>query len=194
MVNMKKYLNMPDIDLGDVMLRTIKKSDFKDMYAYGSDPEVTKWLNWGPMISVQEAKKSIKEVFFPRIRRGLPIGYAIVDKANQKMIGTIDFHAKLDNRNAAEIGYCLNKEYWGKGIMTKALHAMIDIGFNYLLYDVIIIKHLHNNIASKRVIEKCGFKFVSQMPYAYQKANGKLEGILMCYEYNKEDYHGNSSC
>ncbi len=193
MENMKNYLNMPEIDLGDVMLRTIKKSDFKDMYEYGSDPEVTKWLSWGPMHRIFEAKKSIKEVFLPRIKRGLPVGYAIVYQANQKMIGTIDFHAKLVTRNAAEIGYCLNRNYWGRGIMTKALKKMIEIGFDDLGYDVIVIKHLHDNIASKRVIEKCGFKFVSQMPYAYQKAHGKLEGMLMCYELNKEAYHGDSS-
>ncbi len=188
---MKKYLKMPDIDLGDVMLRTIKKSDFKDMYEYGSDPEVTKWLSWGPMTSSKDAKKSIKEVFFPRLKRGLPIGYAIVDKVNDKMIGTIDYHAKLDTINAAEIGYCLNRHYWGKGIMTRALTKMIDIGFSYLGYDKIIIKHLHNNIGSRNVIHKCGFNYISQKPYCYQKEHGKLEGMLMTYELKKEDYYGN---
>lgn len=187
---MKNYEVMPEIDLGDYLLRTIKKSDFKDMFEYGSDPEVTKWLNWGPMISPIEAKKSIKEIFFPRIKRGLPIGYAIVDKKRHKMIGTIDFHAKLDTRNAAEIGYCLHHDYWGKGIMTKALSKMIDVGFTHLLYDVIIVKHLHDNYASKRVIEKAGFKFQYQTPYSIKKRQGKLEGMLMCYELNKEDYYG----
>ncbi len=193
MEKMKNYKNMPDIDLGDVILRTIKKSDYKDMFEYGSDPDVTKWLSWGPMISIVEAKKSIKEVFFPRVKRGLPIGYAIIFKENNKMIGTIDYHARLETRNAAEIGYCLNKDYWGKGIMTKALKKMIEIGFEYLLYDVIIIKHLHDNIGSMRVIVKNGFKFVSQMPYSYDKAQGKLEGMLMCYELKKEDYDVYSS-
>ena len=187
---MKNYEAMPEIDLGEVYLRTIKKYDYKDMFEYGSDPEVTKWLNWGPMLHPLEAKRSIKEVFFARLRRGLPIGYAIVTKDHNKMIGTIDFHAKLESRNAAEIGYCLHKDYWGKGIMTKALKAMIPIGFNHLGYDVIVIKHLHNNIGSKRVIEKAGFNYKYQMPYSYQKSNGKLEGLLMCYELTKEDYRG----
>ncbi len=189
---MKKYQHMPILDLGDFILRTIKTSDYKDMFEYGSDKEVTKWLSWGPMISPKEAKRSIKEVFYPRAKRGLPIGYAIVYKETMKMIGTIDYHAKLDTRNAAEIGYCLNKNYWGRGIMTKALKKMIAIGFQYLDYDVIIIKHLHDNIASKRVIEKSGFKFISMKPYIYQKANAKLEGMLMTYELKKEDYHGYS--
>lgn len=190
---MKNYEEMPEVDLGDVILRTIKKSDYKDMFEYGSDPEVTKWLSWGPMVSPLEAKRSIRDVFFPRLRNGLPIGYAIIDKALYKMIGTIDFHAKMESRNAAEIGYCLNRYFWRRGIMTKALKAVIDIGFNHLAYDVIIIKHLHDNVASKRVIEKAGFKFKYQMPYSYQKADRKLEGLLMCYELSKEDYHGYQS-
>lgn len=188
---MKKYRKMPVIDLEQVILRTIRVSDYKDMFEYGSDPDVTKWLNWGPMTQQSDAKHSIKEVFYPRVKRGLPVGYAIVDKKTQKMIGTIDFHAKLDTINAAEIGYCLNKKYWGKGIMTQALIKMIDIGFNYLDYERIIIKHLHNNIASKKVIDKAGFKFVSQRPYVYNKQQGKLEGMLMSYELKKENYHGN---
>lgn len=190
---MKKYLKMPIIDCGNFILRTIQKSDYKDLFEYGSDPLVTKWLNWGPMTHESEAKKSIKDIFLPRVKRGLPVGYAIVYKENNKMIGTIDFHAKLDTINAAEIGYCLNRHYWGQHIMTTALSKLIDIGFNYLDYDKILIKHLHDNLASKRVIEKNRFKFISQRPYTYQKSNGKLEGMLMTYELNKEDYHGHSS-
>ncbi len=187
----KPYRKMPIIDLGEYELRTIKKRDSKDMFEYGKDPMVTKFLNWGPFISEVEAKNSIKHIFFPRIREGLPIGYAIIDKKKSKMIGTIDFHSKIKGENAAEIGYVINKDYWNQGIMSQALKHMVKIGFEHLNYDFIKVKHLKHNIASQIVIERVGFRFVKTEPYVLEKPKEIIKDQLLIYELYKEDYYGN---
>ncbi|MBU1141258.1 MAG: GNAT family N-acetyltransferase [Firmicutes bacterium] len=187
----KPYRKMPPIYLGDYMLRTIKKSDAKDMFEYGKNIEVTRYLNWGPFHTLSEAKKSIKNIFYPRLKEELPIGYAIIDVKSLKMIGTIDFHSKMKGENGAEIGFVLHIDYWNKGIMTNALDAMIKIGFEYLGYEHLKIKHLKSNIASQKVIEKSGFKFVKVEPYSIEKYHRILRDELLTYELLKEDYHGN---
>ncbi len=53
-----------------------------------------------------------------------------------------------------EVGYWIGKEYWGKGIATKALVLFLDLVKTRPLY-AHVVKH---NIASRRVLEKCGFK------------------------------------
>jgi ribosomal-protein-alanine N-acetyltransferase len=186
----KPYKHMPKVIFGDYMLRTIKKRDYRDLFEYGKDPEVTKFLNWGPMVLSIEARRSIKDIFFPRIKNGLPIGYAIVDIKKNKMIGTVDFHSKIDDQYAAEIGYVIHKDYWGKGIMTQAVKELIRLGFTYLNYDKIIIKHLSKNIGSKRVIEKSGFKYLRKEPYTLKKRNSIISDDMLIYEMTKEDYHG----
>jgi ribosomal-protein-alanine N-acetyltransferase len=186
----KPYKTMPKIDLGDVMLRTIHTRDTKDLFEYGSDPRVTKHLNWGPFIMEVEARKSITKIFYPRIKDGLPIGYAIIDKKTSKMIGTIDFHSKIKEVNGAEIGFALHYDYWNKGIMTKCLKTMIDIGFNHLNYDFIKIAHLKMNESSQKVINKVGFKYVRTEPYEIEKRTEILKDDLLIYEFKKEDYHG----
>ncbi len=187
----RPYQKMPKIYFDDYCLRTVKRSDAKDMYEYGKDPEVTCFLSWGPFILLGEAKKSIVNIFLPRLSEELPIGYAIIDRKIPKMIGTIDFHSKIKGVNGAEIGFVLHKNYWNKGIMTKALQKMVFIGFDYLNFDIIKIKHLKQNIASQKVIQKVGFKFVKTELFILEKRDHVVKDELLTYELTKEDYYGN---
>jgi len=57
-----------------------------------------------------------------------------------------------------EIGYWLSEEYWGRGIMTKAVNLLIDyVLANYPLISRIYADLFSFNPASARVLEKCGF-------------------------------------
>jgi len=187
----KLYKLMPSVYFDDYCLRTIKKSDAKDMFEYGKDPEVTQFLNWGPFILPIEAKKSITTIFYPRLKEGLPRGYAIIDLKKSKMIGTIDFHSKINNVNGAEVGFVIHKDYWNQGIMSNALNRLIQIGFEYLGYDLIRIKHLKNNVASQKVILKNGFKYIKSEMYILEKKDQVLKDELLTYELTREDYHVN---
>ncbi len=187
----KPYKNMPVITFDDIMLRTIKVSDFKGLYEYGKDKDVIKFLSWGPLVSPVEAKKTIKEVFYPRFKYELPRGYAIIDTKLNKMIGTVDFHSKKYDENIVELGYALHKDYWQQGIMTKAVGHLIKLGFEYLNYDKIIVKHLGQNIGSKKVILKSGFTYVKKEPYVLEKSTHVMTDDMLTYEITKEQYYGN---
>lgn len=153
------YEPMPVIDCGDFYLRSICKKDAQDLFEYGSDPQVTKFLSWGPYEDFDEARWCIDKYYLDRPNHKLPIGYAIVYKENQKMIGVIDFHTIDHMNDCGEIGYCLNRHYQNRGIMTIALRKMIGVGFDILKLNRIEIKHVTENIASERVIQKCDFRF-----------------------------------
>jgi len=182
---------MPEFTFGNYKLRTISKSDAPDMFDYGKDIEVTRYLNWGPFTSLRDAKLSYKEIFKPRIRHGLPLGYAIVDTTKNKMIGTIDFHSKIKSENSAEIGYCLHRDYWNQGIMTFAIQLLIQVGFEHLNYDLIRVKHLESNVGSQKVISKTKFKLKTKEPYLLEKVYGVLKDDMLIYELKREDYYGN---
>ena len=182
---------MPEVNLGNVVLRTIQLSDYKDMYLYGKNPEVTRYLTWGPYVIEEEAIDTIKHIFFPRIKEKLPIGYAIVDVKTSKMIGTIDFHSKIKKENGAEIGFVLHQDYWNQGIMSACLRAMIDIGFKHLKYDYIKIKHLKDNVASQKVIAKTTFRLIDVQPYRFEKRKAMIEDLIYIYVMTREDYYGN---
>ncbi len=187
----KNFKKMPIITFDHIMLRTIKVSDYKDLYEYGKDKEVTKYLTWGPFVFPLEAKRSIKEIFYPRYKVHLPRGYAMVDLKTHKMIGTIDFHTKNSRENSVELGYAMKQSYWRQGIMTKAVHHMIKVGFEYLKYDKIIVKHLSQNLGSKKVILKNGFTFVKKEPYVLEKSTHVISDDMLTYQLTKEQYYGN---
>jgi RimJ/RimL family protein N-acetyltransferase len=74
--------------------------------------------------------------------------------------------------------------------MTNALKQLIKIGFEYLGYDVIWIKHLKQNIASQKVIEKTPFIWIKTEKTRVQKRGYTLDDDLLIYELTKERYHG----
>lgn len=77
---------------------------------------------------------------------------------NGKPIGSIGLHLQTDIlRKNAEIGYWLGEAYWGKGIITKAMPQIIDYGFKNMDIVRIFARIFGTNIASQKVVEKCGF-------------------------------------
>lgn len=102
------------------MLRDVEFKDVKDMFEYGKDLEMVKFLSWGLYSDVIEVYGLIREFFLKRFERGLFVGYVIVDLKNDKMIGIIDFYIMIFE-GVVEVGFCLNKVYWNKGIMFKLL-------------------------------------------------------------------------
>lgn len=180
-------MKQPVIYFDHYMLRDIETKDAKDMFEYGSDMDVVKFLSWGPYMDVTEAYGSIKQYFLSRPQRGLPVGYAIIDLTNDKMIGTVDFHTII-SEGVVEAGYCLNKKYWNQGVMTKALRKLIEVGFYFHGYHKIIIGHANTNVGSQRVIEKNGFIFDTEdSDKYYNRFTGQKE-LSKWYFLKKEDF------
>jgi len=74
---------------------------------------------------------------------------------NGDVAGNIVCFEQLGER---EVGYWLGKEYWGKGIASQALAQLLDFIKTRPLY-AHVAKH---NVASRRVLEKCGFKVAAE--------------------------------
>lgn len=73
----------------------------------------------------------------------------------KKMVGTIDLRLN-EAHQQAEIGYVLNKNYWGQGIMPEAAAALLAIGFDQLHLVRIFSEHDTRNPKSGRVMAKIG--------------------------------------
>jgi len=76
-----------------------------------------------------------------------------------KMIGTCSFGSWERDHRRAEIGYVLNRRYWGQGYMTEVVRAIIAFGFRELGLNRIQARCEVPNIGSARVMEKAGMSF-----------------------------------
>ena len=104
----------------------------------------------------QEAKSFVRST-----RGGHRSGatYAITLSDSGAFIGC----AGLDVRSEGlELGYWIGEPYWRHGYATEAAHALVDLAFRATTTDALHVSCRVINAASRRVIHKCGFQYVSQ--------------------------------
>jgi [ribosomal protein S5]-alanine N-acetyltransferase len=73
-------------------------------------------------------------------------------------VGSIGIHPQADiYRKNAELGYWLGEKYWGKGIASEAVNAIVEYAFKHFDIHKIFANVFERNKASMKVLEKCGF-------------------------------------
>ncbi|MGX7418819.1 GNAT family N-acetyltransferase [Carnobacterium gallinarum] len=140
--------------MGDrILLRPVQLSDAEDMFDYASDEETTQFV-FPCNKTIEDAEKSIAAYFLKE-----PAGkYAVVLKKNNKMIGTIDLRVEATNKSA-ELGYVLNKAYWGKGYMTESGKLLLDFAFTILNLEKVYSLHDSDNTSSGKVMKRLGMTY-----------------------------------
>ena len=155
------------IDLKNVVLETDRlilrewqETDLNDFFEYASVDGVGQMAGWQPHKSVEESA-SILKMFIDGRKT-----FAVVLKENNKAIGSVGIEklsTEIDgyeNMSGRELGYVLNKDYWGQGLMPEAVKAVINYCFETVGCDYLLCSCSPQNTQSARVIEKCGFRFV----------------------------------
>ncbi len=167
-------------------LRAWRLTDKYDLFEYAVNELVGPNAGWKPHKDLAESE-SIIQMFIDQ-----KTVYAIELKENNKVIGGIGLHERtpdesLSERNQREIGFVLNPAYWGRGIIPEAVNRLIKYGFEELDLDLIWCGHYEENLNSKRVSEKCGFKFKFVKDEVIELLDGKKVRTHY-YCLTKEDY------
>lgn len=164
-----------EIETVRLLLRPITLRDAEDVYEYSSDEETVAFV-FPLHQSLEDTRKTIAEYFMKE-----PLGkYGIELKETGKLIGTIDLRIE-ERPQIAEIGYAINKQYWGKGYVPEAAEALLDLGFEKLKLIRIFAVHDERNPKSGRVMNKLGMKIEGHIPSARiwkgEVVNDVLRGI-----------------
>lgn len=120
-----------------------------------------KWLIW------VEASKKPEDMYDHLVKASKTNNgsYYIVQDGN--VIGNIGLGVISETHKLGEIGYWLSKNYTGKGIMTKAVKALSDFGFDVLNFNRIEILVDTENLASQAVAERAGFEKESVSKHSF---------------------------
>lgn len=148
----------PTIDLGDFILREQTVEDAEDFLEYYSDPKVSQYIVSFIPQTIEEAKSELL-YWINVFKHNDGIYFAIARKSDDKMIGSVGVSGINHNHNRIEASYDLAKEYWGQGVMTKALKAVLKYAFDEFKFNRIEAFAMPDNVGSFRVLEKCGFAF-----------------------------------
>lgn len=141
-----------------LLLREFRADDEQDIHAYASDPEVVRLMIWGPN-APDITKTYLASVLKAQEQWPRPVvDLAIELKSEPRVIGSIGLRIKDEKNRAADIGYVLARDHWGRGYMVEAGRAVLDAAFCQLgLHRVWATCDVRNR-ASYRVMEKLGMR------------------------------------
>jgi RimJ/RimL family protein N-acetyltransferase len=94
-------------------------------------------------------------------------------KGKRDVIGSISLESRGADRLA--LGFALAPEYWNEGLATEAACVMVKAGFTLTPAVETLASASIDNAASRRVLEKCGFEFVSTGPRGAPARGGLVE-------------------
>jgi [ribosomal protein S5]-alanine N-acetyltransferase len=148
-------MEFPLYENEEYRMRELLQRDAYDIFTYYSDRNQMRYTATPPHQSINETEKMIAKLSssFPN---GNGIAWAIVDKRTDKVIGNIGLYYVDDCKWKAAVGYNISSPYQNKGIATWALGNCLEFGRKELKLDRIVGKCKSVNIASERVMIKCG--------------------------------------
>ena len=146
------------LETNRLLLRPFEENDAIAIFNnWASDPEVTKYLTWNHHSDIKQTNE-ILSIWLKQYEKPERINFGIVLKETNELIGGIDVVGYIEG--VPVIGYCISRKHWNNGYTTEAFKKVIEFLFS-LDHKTIRVDAMVDNIASNKVILKCGGKYVN---------------------------------
>lgn len=176
-----------------LLLRRFTMADVDNLVELDADPEVMRYINGGRPTPRDEVQNEILPWFLHYYEGSDGYGFwAAMEKATGEFVGW--FHLRPEkgaDPREPELGYRLRKSAWGKGFATEGSRALIHKGFAELGARRVFASTMTVNVASRRVMEKAGLRFVrtffQDWPYEIEGSErGDVEYALSRAEWEQQ--------
>jgi len=148
-----------EIETDRLYLRPFRYKDDDDMLKYWiSDPKIQSMIS-EPIYSTKEEVRELLEKYISSYQNDDYYRWAVAEKDSLDCIGQIAVYLVNDKNHWGVIEYCIGSQFHRKGYATEATKAVIDFSFERVNFHKIEVCHKEHNIASKGVIQKCGFTY-----------------------------------
>ena len=136
-----------------LLLREWDERDASELYPLARDPDIGPRCGWKPHESEAESREVIRRVLMA------PETCAITLRETGQLIGSMGLHPVEGCPDDRELGYWIGKPFWGRGYTPEAAREMLRHAFEVLRCPQVWCEHFDFNAQSKRVIDKCGFRY-----------------------------------
>jgi ribosomal-protein-alanine N-acetyltransferase len=143
----------PVLKTDDFILRELTLDDIDAISSIWGTPQVSESLSRGSM----SHDESVEMLYVLRSLWENDAGIRWGVEMERKLIGTCGFHNIKNSAKRGELGYELGYEYWGRGLMRKALRPVLDYGFNIMRFERIEAFINVDNERSAALLKKLGF-------------------------------------
>jgi len=146
---------LPTLEGDGLALRWLTAADLPALAAIFSDPLVVRYMATEPLDTEAAAEQYLQSIHEGFLEGSL---YQWGIALDGEIVGTCTL-AGIDRKNRrAEIGFALGRKHWGRGLIPRALPALIEFAFGRLRLHRIGADTDPRNTASIRVLEKLGFR------------------------------------
>jgi ribosomal-protein-alanine N-acetyltransferase len=165
--------SFPVLATSRLSLREPVTADAAALFRLRSDPRVMHHIP-KPLFSKSDEAVALLRDFQRAFTAHEAIMWSIVVNGSGKMRGIVGFWRIMAEHHRAEIGYLLDPDLWGHGVMREAVAAVLEFGFEGLrLHSVEAAIHPDND-PSMRVLEQNGF-----VREGYLKENIRANGVFV---------------
>ena len=161
---LKDYLeNKPILETPRLILRPLVPEDAPDLRRWLARDEI--YTYWGRPASKGEREPELmfvdprpwgKRKPSPDFKWCMALRHPDGDRPAGTVIGDISVF-DIENSRMGSVGYRLDPDLWGQGYTSEALAAAVDFIFAHTELDRLHATADVRNVASNRVLEKCGF-------------------------------------
>lgn len=140
-----------------VSLRELTEADVPAWFERATDTEAAD-LAGDPVPDSIERGAAWLERHRGRFRKQAGVQWAIVPRGAMGSVGTVGLTITSAKGRVAALGVVVGRAFWGKGIGTAAVRLVTGYAFDTLRLVKIQAEVLQRNVASRRVLEKAGFR------------------------------------
>ncbi len=146
-----------------LVLRPLEPRHADELFPYASDPDVARTMSWNAHADLDETRAWVDMMIRERARQS-ELVWAI-EHAGKAIgaigLGRITWTFRAWRVDRAELGYWLGKPFWRQGMMGEAALAATGWAFETMRLHKITIGCIDGNIASQKIIEKLGYRFLA---------------------------------
>ena len=145
-----------------LILRPFTAEDLDDLVDLDSDPGVMRFINGGTPTPREEVEREILPHFLAYADGASGYGFwAAEEKSTGAFLGWFHLRPGAEGKpDEPELGYRLRRSAWGRGYASEGSRALVDLAFTDLGASRVYAETMAVNVASRRVMEKAGLRFV----------------------------------
>jgi [ribosomal protein S5]-alanine N-acetyltransferase len=172
--------NFPIMDIDDIyILRAIETNDDVEYYHYMNHDEVKKYVANEEIPKTLERASRDLQYWGSMFAKKNAFYWAIARKSDNALVGTCGFNSWNFLQKRCEISYDMSYEFWGQGIMNRALDKICNFAFDNMQVNRIQATVACPNKKSIKLLRRLRFKQEGLLRKFYQINEKTYDGYMM---------------
>ncbi len=145
------------IETPRLILRPWTMDDYDDFLRLRTNPEIMRYIKPKGIPTAEQVRERLEKALAVHEKHGFGL-CAVILRDTGRIIGWCGLQP-FDETDEIEIGYAVEKEFWGQGIVSEAAAALLGYGFETVGLERIVAVAIPENRGSSRVMEKIGMTY-----------------------------------